>query len=91
MTSLPQSSATSTKNNKEVIINLSNLTTNTVTVSPSAILCELHPVSVDESVFQRTEDSVTEKIFSEIHIDSNLAKEQDEKVRDLLMKHLDIF
>ena len=39
------------KANGEVDVNCSNLTTNSITISPKAILCEVQPVTVDESVF----------------------------------------
>jgi hypothetical protein len=34
--------------NKEVTISISNLSSNSVTIAPKAILCELQPVTVDE-------------------------------------------
>ena len=43
------------KANGEVDVNCSNLTTNSITISPKAILCEVQPVTVDESVFEKIE------------------------------------
>lgn len=79
------------KKNKEVYVTLSNLTTNSVTISPKAILCEVQPVCVDESVFDRLENQTSKKIFDEIHIDSNLTPEQNEQVKSLLLQHVDVF
>ena len=79
------------RNNGEIMISLSNLTTNSVTISPKAILGEVQPVTVDESVFERMEKETTKKIFDEIHIDSKLSAEQDEQVKSLLKKHINIF
>ena len=39
------------RNNGELMVNLSNLTTNSMTISPRAILGEVQPVTIDESVF----------------------------------------
>ncbi len=43
--------------NTEVLVNVTNLTTNTVTISPKAVLCELQPVTVDASVFNKTQET----------------------------------
>jgi hypothetical protein len=52
------------RNNREIIVNISNLTTNTVTISPRAILCELQPVVIDESVYDKIEkEPDIKKIF----------------------------
>ena len=41
------------KLNDEVNVNCSEVTTNSVTISPKSVLCEVQPVSTDESVFDR--------------------------------------
>ena len=79
------------KENNEVNVSLSNLTTNSVTISPKEVLCEVQPVTVDESVFDKIENESTKKIFEEIHIDSKLPSEQRERVEALLKKHVDVF
>jgi hypothetical protein len=80
------------KKNGIIQVNISNLTSNTVTVSPKSILCELQPVSVDESVYEKFEQQEKDaKIFEEVHIESNLTKEQDTQIRELLLKHQEIF
>lgn len=79
------------RNNGEIIVNLSNLTTNSVTISPKAILGEIQPVTVDESVFERIERETSRKVFEEIHIDSKLTPEQNEQVESLLKKHIGVF
>ena len=79
------------KANGEVNVNCSNLTTNSVTVSPKAILCEVQPVRVDESVFEKMEKEASKKIFEEVHIDSKLTSEQNDQVESLLRKHIDVF
>lgn len=79
------------RKNDEVNVNISNLTTNSITISPKEILGEVQPVTVDESVFDRLEKKISKKIFDTVNINSNLAQEQDEKVRLLLQKHIDIF
>ena len=79
------------RNNSELMVNLSNLTTNSVTISPKAILGEVQPVSIDESVFEKIEKKTSKKIFEEIHIDSKLTSEQNEQVESLLKTHIDVF
>ena len=79
------------KANGEVNVNCSNLTTNSVTISPKAVLCEVQPVTIDESVFDRIEREASKKIFDDIHIDSKLTPEQNEQVEALLRKHIDVF
>ena len=79
------------RNNSELMVNLSNLTTNSVTISPKAILGKVQPVTVDESVFEKIEKKTSKKIFEEIHIDSKLTSEQNEQVESLLKKHIDVF
>lgn len=44
------------KKNKAVIVNVTNLTTHSVAITPKSIICELQPVRVDESVFDRIEE-----------------------------------
>ena len=51
------------KNNEEVNINISNLTTNAITISPKEIIGEVQLVTVDESVFDRIENDTSKKIF----------------------------
>ena len=79
------------KSNGEVDVCCSNLTTNSVTISPKAVLCEVQPVTVDESVFERIETEASKKIFQQVHIDSRLTPEQNDKVESLLRKHMDVF
>ena len=44
------------KKNEEVNINIFNLTTNAITISPKEIISEVQSVTVDESVFERIEN-----------------------------------
>ena len=81
------------KNNQEVVVNLSNLTTNTVVINPKAILCEIQPVTVTDDVLHRiqTEDKY-ETILDKLNIDENiLDANQKETLNALLRKHKDIF
>lgn len=75
-----------------VIVNVSNLTTNTVTIPPRAILCEVQPVTIDEAVYEKIQESKeTEKIFQEIHVNPSLPEEHASQLKDLLIKHKDVF
>ena len=51
------------KNNEEVNVNISNLTTNAITISPKEIIGEVQPVTVYKSVFERIENDTSKKIF----------------------------
>ena len=77
--------------NAEVIVNLTNLTTNSVVISPKSILCEIQPVTVDATVYDKIENETMEKIFEEIHIEANLSHDQRMRLESLLNKHQDIF
>ena len=79
------------KEHKEVFVNLSNLTTNSVTIPPRANLCEVQPASVDESVFHRLESESSRKIFENVHTEEDLMVDQNEQVKSLLQNHIDIF
>ena len=70
------------------------MTTNTVTIAPRTILCEIQPVQVTEEVFNNIEDSkFTPNFIESLHIGQNNISSEEEKVRlkELLQKHIDIF
>ena len=76
---------------KEVNITLSNLTSNSVVISPRAILCELQPVNIEESKLNY--ENVTHDILKQVNIDTNnqLDSEQLRQINELLSNHVDIF
>jgi len=65
------------------MINLSNLSPQTVTKAPKYILCELQPVNIADKLEDNKNRKTTEHIFSEISIDANqiLDKKQTLEVR----------
>ncbi len=77
--------------NRKLLVNLTNLTTNTVTISPKAVICELQPVSIEESVFINQESEQLEKIWKEVQIEPTLTVEQNQRLKELLTKHKDVF
>ena len=77
--------------NAEVLVNVTNLTTNSIVISPKSVLCEIQPVTIDEAVYDKIEDATAEQIFEDIQIDPHLSEEQKSKLEDLLKKHKDIF
>ena len=81
------------RKNTEMLVNLSNLTTNTVVISPKAILCELQPVKIDRSSCEDNKEKhqTSENILEEIHIETNLPEDQEAQIKELIMKHKDIF
>ena len=76
---------------KEILVNVSNLTTNTVNISPRAVIAELQPVTIDDSVYEDIESGSRNNPLQDIHIGDGLTKDQDKQIRDLLNKHSDIF
>ena len=78
------------KCNDDVIVNLSNLTTQTVTIQPRAVRCELQPVSVAEKTMKNNR---REEILTSLKIDEEnlLDEEQKTKLMTLMRKHEDLF
>lgn len=60
-------------------------------ISPKSILCEIQPVTVDKTVYDRIENETAEKVLEEVHIDPQLPPEQRTRLEDVLLKHRDIF
>jgi len=82
------------KNNNEIKVNLSNLTTNTVTICPRSILCELQPVTVAEEVFEKLQGhNKYDEIIDGLEIDEANLLDQDQKkqLKQLLLQHKEIF
>ena len=83
--------------NKNFVVTLSNLSTNTTTISPKQVLCEIQPVEVTEEVYNRIEqdevDRQRTKILDDLNIEENPLMEDQQRLRlkELLMKHKDIF
>jgi len=79
--------------NHEVMVTLSNLTTNTAVITPKLILCELQPVEVTEDVFEKLQEENQYDLIDTLSIDEeNLLKtEQREQLKDLLKRHGDMF
>ena len=69
------------KANGEVGVHCSNLTTNSISISPKAILCEFQPVTVDESVFVRIESEASKKSCEDIHVDTKLTQGEKNKLK----------
>ena len=81
----------------EVTVTLSNTSTNTVNISPKAIICEIQPVTVTDEVFERIEEEELDRkrreIVEGLKTDENdiLDPDQKQQLHDLLMSHRDIF
>ena len=77
---------------KVVNVTISNVTSNSVVISPKAILCELQPVKVEdmEDHLGNVEEN---EILKQVHIDTNkkLGSDQLSNINSLLLKHIDIF
>ena len=78
---------------KQVVVSLSNLSTQTVTIAPRAIICEIQPVTVEEEVFTKIEDNTRDEILKELNIDEEdlLNPSDKQRLADLLKRHGDIF
>ena len=85
------------KNRDPVIVTLTNISTNTITIWPRAVLCELQPVTITEEVLQQNEEEELERKREEIvdgldiDEDNILTSDQREELHQLLRKHKDIF
>lgn len=77
------------KDNSEIIVNLSNLTTNTVTIQPKLILCEVQPVTIDHDSINKLSEEIDKDVLDQVHVDNSdtLNEEQKQKVTELLQKH----
>ncbi|KAH3737261.1 hypothetical protein DPMN_043844 [Dreissena polymorpha] len=67
---------------------------NIVVISPRPIICELQPVKIEDKVFnEMEEESPYHDVFGKVTIDTNteLIEEQHQQIKDLLLKHIDIF
>lgn len=60
------------RNNGEITVNITNLSTQTVSISPKVIICELQTVIGDEEVFDKLEhhSEDEEEILNQVHIES---------------------
>lgn len=77
------------KDNSEIIVNLSNLTTNSVTIQPKLILCEVQPVTIDHDSINKLSEEIDKDVLDQVHVDNSdtLNEEQKQKVTELLQKH----
>lgn len=72
-------------------VNISNVTTRTVSVSPTSVLCELQPVVVDK--IQMSKDESKEKPFvDEVLIENpDLTEDQVNRVKTIITEYEDLF
>ena len=71
---------------------ISNVTTSTFTVSPRAVIRELHPVCVDLDYDVIESDDSEESVLNQISIETfGLSENEIQRVKDLLSQHKDIF
>jgi hypothetical protein len=63
-----------------------------VHINPRSVICEIQPVTIDESVYEQMEHEPDLKnISKDVTLESSLTPQQDIKVRELLEKHKNIF
>lgn len=79
--------------NRQLIITVSNLTTNSVVISPRSILCELQPVKIEDKIVNEPEDNSFHDVIGKVTIDTSnyLTEDQHLQIKALLLKHIDIF
>lgn len=78
---------------KAVDITVSNITTNSVVISPKEVLCELQPVKIEDVSNEAEGDTKHDSVLDQVNIDTN-KKLNDDQLKDitqLLQKHIDIF
>ena len=78
------------KKHMDMEVNLTNLTTNTITISPKMIVCEMQPVEI-ENLHDNRENDDLEHIWKEVHLNLTLPTEEQLQLKELLKKHEDIF
>lgn len=80
-----------TAENSSIPVHVCNITTNTVTINPRALLCEVQQVSIQN--FQRKEQlSEASDVFSQVNLPRNeLSEDQLQKVQGLLSKFNSLF
>lgn len=80
-----------TAENAPIPVHVSNITTNTVTINPRALLCEVQQVSIQN--FQRKEQlSEASDVFSQVNLPRDeLSEDQLQKVQGLLSKFDSLF
>jgi len=78
--------------NSNITVNLSNLTSNVVTISPKEIIGELQPVTVDNSGIDQIEVEEPEvDPLQQITIGTDVTNTQKKKLDQVLKKHKGIF
>jgi len=82
------------RNNREVKVTLSNLTTMPVTIQPCSIISEIQPVTMADEVFEKIEkDNRYDKVLENLKVDEEdiLSQEQKEELQNLFKKHQHMF
>ena len=81
------------KAHEEIMVNLSNVTSMSISIPPKAILCELQPVSIDQSVFDKIEETSfdSDSVLNQVNIDSSISQEERDRLQKLLRKHEHVF
>lgn len=79
------------KEKQEIPFNISNLTTRTVIVSPRAILCELHPVSIIDTPYTCSIQQEEITHLQDVKIPYDELDFVQQEVITLLKEHQDIF
>lgn len=82
------------KRNGIVMVNLSNVTTNTIVIQPRSVVCELQPVRIEDTIKMEQLDSgleATSDIMDKFTFPSNLDARLLRKGKDLLSDFMDTF
>ena len=78
------------KRSNDIDVHLSNVTMRTVAIAPKTILGEIQPVTIENREQQVTKEQ--QNLLDEIKINnSELTTDQTQRLKDLLLKHHDIF
>ena len=77
---------------QEYIVTIMNLSDRTICVPPKTIVSEIQQVLIDDSVLQKIENSKpVPDILKQVNTGSEISKEQQKKLIEMLHKHVDIF
>ena len=79
------------KNNGHITIQLSNVTTRTITIPPKAVICELQPVTIQPKPSQENQPVET-SFLDKVEINkSDLSDEELKRGKDLILDYSDNF
>lgn len=80
------------RKNKSTMVQLSNVTTRTITIPPKGIICELQPVTIQPTPVETNYSAKDTTLLDKMEFtQSSLSEEQLQEGKDLILDYHDIF